>query len=256
MTARILVLDIETAPHVAYVWGPWKQNIPNPMMISRSWIMTFSAKWLGEEEIFVEVCRDPNKEADIIAALLALLDEADFVVAHNGQKFDLPRILGGAIKHGFTPPSPYRVLDTCLVARREFGFAHNTLDALCQEMGLPRKGKHSNYPGFSLWEACLRGEEEAWEEMIEYNIDDVVVLENLYLRMRPYFRNHPNVVRLEEDDGEVRCPKCGSDNIQYRGYYYTAAGLCYRRFVCLDCGGWGRVRFAEKDRTPNGRNAS
>ena len=97
--------------------------------------------------------------------------------------------------------------------------------------------------------------QEAWAEMKEYNIADVVSLEALYLRLRPYMRYHPNVIRDEKGE-EVACPKCGSKNIQWRGYYYTAAGLCYKRFVCMDCGGWGRVRFAEKDKGQTlGRNA-
>ena len=97
--------------------------------------------------------------------------------------------------------------------------------------------------------------EEAWQEMKDYNIDDVISLEALYLRLRPYMKYHPNVARTNKK-GEIVCPKCGSTNIQWRGYYFTRMGLCYRRFVCLDCGGWGRVRFAEKDMgQSNGRNA-
>jgi len=256
MTAKILVLDIETAPNVAYVWGAWKQNVGQNQWVSKSWIMSFAAKWLGEDKILYEDARTRKQEKRLISSLFELLDEADFVVAHNGQKFDLPRIIGSGIKHGFKPPSPYRVLDTLLVARREFGFVSNTLANLCEEMGLPLKGTHKKFPGFTLWSECMNGNPDAWGEMEEYNVRDITTLEALYLRMRPYFRNHPNVVRGDEE-GETRCPKCGSDKIQYRGYYYTAAGLCYRRFVCLECGGWGRERFAEKDRGKGlGRNAS
>ena len=89
-----------------------------------------------------------------------------------------------------------------------------------------------------------------------YNIQDVLSLEEVYLRLRPYMKQHPNVVR-NEDGSTVKCPKCGSEHIQWRGYYYTKAGMCYRRFVCMDCGGWGRVRFSEKDKSGgSGRNAS
>ena len=105
-----------------------------------------------------------------------------------------------------------------------------------------------------MWLECLRGNDEAWAEMKEYNIIDVIALEELYLRLLPYMKNHPNVVRHMEEG--VFCPKCGSDNIQWRGYYYTKAGMCYKRFQCMDCGGWGRVRFSERDRNNNqGRNA-
>jgi DNA polymerase elongation subunit (family B) len=252
MTAKILIVDIETAPNIAYVWGKFKQFISDKQWVDKTHIMSFSAKWLGEDGI-IYVENRSSDDSNIVEALYELLDEADVVVAHNGRRFDLPTILGRGVVHGFTPPSPYRVVDTFDIARKELRLPSNSLYALCEDLDLPRKKDHAKFPGFELWLECLRGNDEAWKEMQEYNEQDVISLEALYLRLRPYARNHPNVVR---DSTDVRCPKCGSDRIQYRGYYYTNAGLCYRRFVCLDCGGWGRVRFAEKDRTPEARNAT
>lgn len=252
--AKILLIDIETAPNVAYVWGAWKQNIGQNQWKEKSHIMSFAAKWLGEDGIMYEENRKKN-DRKIVKAMLDLFDEADMVVAHNGRKFDIPTILGRGLVYGFSPPSPFHVVDTLDTARREFRFTNNTLANLATELKLTQKSSHKKFPGFELWLECLRGNDEAWQEMRDYNIDDVVVLEELYLRMRPYMKNHPNVVRHAEEG--VFCPKCGSDNIQWRGYYYTKAGLCYKRFVCLDCGGWGRVRLSEKDRNVNeGRNAS
>lgn len=255
MNARILILDIETSPHMAYVWRMWKQNINPKAWVKKSYIMSYSAKWLGEKEVMYEENRTDNDKS-LVKSLFDLLDEADIVVAHNGQKFDLPRIIGRGLVHNFSPPSPYFVVDTLLVARREFDFVSNTLAALCEELGLAEKGEHKKFPGFDLWVGCLAGDDEAWAEMKEYNVRDVVSLEELYLRIRPYIRNHPNVARTVEGE-KIACPKCGSENIQWRGYYYTRAGLCYKRFVCMDCGGWGRVRYSEKDRSAvTGRNAS
>jgi len=255
-TARILILDIETSPNIAYVWGAWKQNIRGQAWLKKWEIMSFAAKWLGEDDIIYRENRYGD-ERDLLECLFKLLDEADFVVAHNGQKFDLPRIAGRGITHGFSPPSPYRILDTLLVARREFGFVSNTLADLCKELGLTLKGGHKKFPGFELWVECLKGNPEAWKEMRDYNILDIVTLEELYLRLRPWFRNHPNVNRPDPEDDTVRCAKCGSHHIKYRGYYWTAAGLCYRRFRCSDCGGWGRLRNSEKDRSQApGRNAA
>lgn len=252
MTARILILDIETAPNIAYVWGAWKQNIGQKQWLEKGHVMSFAAKWLGDDEIMYIENRKSN-DKHIITVLYDLLDQADIVVAHNGQRFDLPVILGRGVVHGLTPPSPYFIVDTFQTARKELRIVSNSLANLCEELGLTKKEDHKKFPGFELWLECLRGNDEAWDEMRDYNIADVVSLEELYLRLRPYMKNHPNVVRSNE---EVRCAKCGSSNIQYRGYYYTRAGLCYRRFVCLDCGGWGRVRFSERDRAPEGRNAS
>jgi hypothetical protein len=117
------------------------------------------------------------------------------------------------------------------------------------------KDDHKKFPGFSLWTECIKGNPEAWEEMKEYNKADVVSLEALYLHLRPFMRHHPNVGR-PEGESKVLCPKCGSDHFQYRGYYYSKAGLSYRKFQCNDCGGWGREPYSEKDEPRNlGRNA-
>ncbi len=254
MKAKILILDIETAPHVAYVWVAFKQFVGHNQWLRKGHVMSFAAKWYGEDEIIYAENRS-TEDGKIVKALFDLLDEADIVVAHNGDKFDLPVILARGLVNNFTPPSPYFTIDTCRIARRRFRFTSNNLKVLADELGLEQKGEHEKFPGFELWIQCLAGNEEAWAEMKHYNIQDVIVLEQIYERMLPYIDNHPNVVR-ETEEGVVHCPKCGSTNIQWRGYYYTKMGLCYRKFVCMDCGGWGRVRYAEKDRQGNdGRNA-
>lgn len=252
MTARILILDIETAPNIAYVWGAWKQNVGQNQWVKKSHIMSFAAKWLHEEHVMYE----ENRKADdskIVYSMYSLLDEADIVVAHNGRKFDIPIIIGRGVVHGYTPPSPYYVVDTLDVARRELRMQSNSLASLCEDLGLSKKGGHKKYPGFELWLGCLRGEEEAWKEMGLYNIQDVMSLEELYLRLRPYMRNHPHVGRFSE---EVTCPKCGGTHLQWRGYAHSRAGLTYRRFQCQSCGGWGREHLSERDMKALGRNAS
>lgn len=252
--SKILIIDIETAPNIAYVWGAWKQNIGQNQWKEKGHIMSFAAKWVGSDEIIYEENRKSNDKR-IVKAIFKLLDEADIVVAHNGDKFDLPTIRGRGLANGLAPYSPVHTVDTCRLARRLFRFTSNSLANLTTELGLRVKSKHAKFPGFELWLECLRNNDEAWEEMRHYNMEDVVVLEGLYLKMLPYIDNHPNVVK-ETEDGVIHCPKCGSSDITYRGYYYTKTGLCYRRFVCKDCGGWGRLRYAEKDRAPNnGRNA-
>lgn len=252
--SKILILDIETAPNVAYVWGAWKQNIGHNQWRERSHIMSYAAKWLDSEDIMYEDNRKDN-DRRIVKQLYDLLHEADVVVAHNGKRFDIPVIIGRGVVHGFTPPSPFYTVDTFQVARKELRLSGNSLKVLCDELGLPQKEEHKKFPGFELWLECLKGNAEAWEEMREYNIQDIISLEALYLRLRPYMKNHPNVGRFMEDM-EVLCPKCESDDIQWRGYYYTKAGLCYKRFQCQCCGGWGRYRYSEKDvRVNNGRNA-
>lgn len=239
--ARILILDIETAPNIAYVWRYFKENIAAKQVLQNGYMLSFAAKWLGEPVIFYEDL-SVQHEKDMLVVLHKLLDEADIVVAHNGDAFDLPHIQGRFLYHGIQPPAPYKTVDTRLIAKREFNFPSNSLEYLAQVLELPiQKGKHKKFPGFELWLEILRNNPEAWEEMKDYNTDDILVLEQLYIKMRPFMRNHPNVGVFDEHHDAAVCPKCGSGHIQYRGYAHTNVGR-FHRFQCNDCGGWGRTR--------------
>jgi hypothetical protein len=52
MAAKILVLDIETAPMTVLSFGLRNQNIGINQIIAPSRMIAFSAKWLGEKETF------------------------------------------------------------------------------------------------------------------------------------------------------------------------------------------------------------
>ena len=49
--SKILLLDIETSPNTAHVWGIWQQNISINQLLESSEILCFAAKWLGEKDI-------------------------------------------------------------------------------------------------------------------------------------------------------------------------------------------------------------
>ena len=240
---KILIVDIETAPKVAYVWRFWKENISPKQVKQHGHIMSFAAKWLGEGEIFYE---ENRKEDDrlIVSRLCELLDQADFAVAHNGEEFDFKQIRARAVVHGLKPPSPFKIVDTYKIAKKEFGFPSNSLEYLTGVLGCKtKKGGHSKFPGFELWLECLRGNEEAWGELKDYNIIDVLALEELYLKLRPWYSNHPNLAVYAENTEKPVCPKCGGEHLHYRGYAYTSVGK-YHRLQCQDCGGWSRTRYS------------
>lgn len=242
---NIYVIDLETAPKVAYVWRFFKEMIGAKQVLDHGHIMSFCAKKLGSKEhIYVENRKDDDKF--ITQELIKVLDDADIVVAQNGDKFDLPTINGRALVHDLLPPSPYKTVDTLKVAQKEFKFERNSLEYLAKILGCEEKGGHKEFPGFELWLECLKGNDKAWAEMKAYNIQDVDTLEEVYLKMRPWCRFHPNVAVFEEQE-KTLCPKCGSEHIQFRGYSYTGVSK-FKRFVCKDCGGWGRLRFNEYDK--------
>lgn len=247
-TVKILIIDIETAPKIAYVWKFFKENISPKQVLSDGYVMSYAAKWLGEDFIFYKDCRDNiEDDTDLIIDINNLLDEADIVVAHYGKKFDLPIIRTRSLILGLRTPSPYKVVDTKEVASKYFRFGSNKLEFLSDVLGVTKKEDHKKYPGFELWRECLKGNVDAWEEMKHYNIYDILSLEDVYVKFIPWIDNHPNVSAMLSDNDEAVCPKCGGNYLQHRGYAYTTAGK-FQRFMCNDCGGWGRYRTNLLDR--------
>jgi|TARA_R110000765_G_scaffold317882_1_gene410255 DNA polymerase elongation subunit (family B) len=239
---KILVLDIETAPNLAYVWSFFKTNVAPAMVKDNCTIMCWSAKWVGENAIYFESAQHQTEKV-MLSALQMLLDEADMVVGHNVSGFDMPKIRGRCMVNGITLPSPYKEIDTLRIARKEFAFDSNKLESLAKILGLVEKSAHKKFPGFELWAECLKGNKAAWKEMKAYNIQDIVTTEEVYIALRPYASNHPNLgVYMELD--VIVCPKCGSEDQEKRGFSTTNVGK-YQRYRCNDCGGWHRSRSTE-----------
>lgn len=238
---KILILDIETAPLLASVWRIWEENVGLNQINSDWHLLSFSAKWVGDKTIIYEdqsKARRIEDDTRLLKIVHALLCEADIVVAHHGKKFDLPKLNARFITNGFQPPSPYKIVDTREIAAKNFGFTSNKLEFLSSVLCSKKKLAHRKFAGFELWKECMAGNSAAWAEMRKYNIRDVEALEELYLKLRPWTQTGPNFAIFNDAEVE-QCPKCGSENIQRRGYSFLTVGK-YQRFQCTDCGAWGR----------------
>lgn len=241
---KILLFDLECAPKVAYVWQFFKVFVQPDMVVQDGYLMTAAWKWLDSNEIACVSMEDtPEDDYEVTKVVATLLDQADIVIAHNAKKFDVPLINARCIIHGIKPPSPYKIIDTLEVARKKFRFDSNKLEYLAMLLGCTPKGGHKKFPGFSLWKECMAGNPEAWREMVEYNINDVATLEEIYIKMRPWMDQHPNVAAMIGAEDHV-CPKCGGKHLQKRGVYVSAVNK-YQRYQCVDCGGWSRSRYTE-----------
>lgn len=240
---RILVLDIETAPLKAYVWGKWKQTLYHSDQMIQDWYcLTWACKWLHEDKVYSG--RVKGKEAKneddkrILMDLIKLMDDADFIIAHNGDKFDFPRINGRLALNGLKPISPYVSIDTCKLARRNFGFTSNKLDDILKSFGL--EGKTST--GFTLWRDAVEGSDKAIKEMEEYNINDVIILEELYKVIRPYIKGLPSIMQSVTGMKESKaCPICGGQDLKADGHYRTNVSI-FPAYRCGDCGAYSRGR--------------
>jgi len=231
---KILLLDIETSPNTAYVWKLFKETIPLARLIDSSEVLCWSAKWLGKKEVmFDSIYHSGSKK--MLSNIHKLLDEADAVVHYNGKSFDIPTLNKEFLILGFPPPAPYKQVDLINTARGQFRFTSNKLDYICQRLGLGSKVETS----FQLWIDCMNHDEKAWKLMEKYNKNDVLMLENLYFKLLPWIKNHPNLGLYTEEPNV--CPHCGGTHYHKRGLSYTST-CAYQRYRCSDCGTWFRSR--------------
>jgi DNA-directed RNA polymerase subunit RPC12/RpoP len=209
-------------------------------------VLTWAAKWLFEDKVY-SGCLTANEaiaqdDKRIMEGVWELLNEADIVIAHNGDKFDIPKLNTRFLLNGMNPPLPYQSIDTLKHIKRNFAFTSNKLEFVNRMLGLPRKSKHE---GFDLWSKCYIGESESLKNMLDYNVNDVRILEETYLRLRPWIRPHPNTSLFILDEHAYRCPTCGSKDLIEQGKKYYTTVNAYSQFRCGNCGATGRKRISD-----------
>lgn len=237
---KILYLDTETAPNTAHVWGLWQQNVGLPQILEAGYVLCWAAKWDGTDEVmFDSIYHSTTKQ--MLKRVHKLLDEADVVVHYNGSKFDIPTLNKEFLLYGLKPPAPYKQEDLLKTMRKQFKFPSNKLDYVARALGLSGKTKHT---GHELWINCMNMDPKSWEIMEAYNKNDVVILEQVYQRIKPWVKGHAN---HSVHAGDLVCTNCGSTSYQRRGYAVSAAGK-YARYQCKTCGAWFRSNKTEAEK--------
>jgi DNA polymerase elongation subunit (family B) len=225
------MVDIETAPHLAAVWGLYEQNVAINQIIKPGYTLSWAAKWHGQSKLYFDSVLSGHEK--MIKGIYALLEESDAVCHYNGTKFDIPTLNKEFLLMGLTPPAPSAQIDLLKVARSRFRLASNKLDYVAQQLGLGKKLEHK---GFDLWLQCMAKDKKAWKTMEAYNKQDVKLLELVYDRLLPWIKHHPN---LSVFNGAPVCPNCASKRSHRRGFEFLR-GSKYTRFQCQDCGTWHR----------------
>lgn len=239
---KLLILDIETSPILAFVWSLFGQDrIPDDMIEEPSYTMCYSVAWYGSKVITTKVVRrtssdKPNKVA--LQWLADRIEEADAVVTYNGKKFDLPILQREFLEAGVRNPAVDNHIDLYRDVVTKLNFASGKMGYVAKRLGVALKVKHG---GIAMWLGCRKGDRGTWAEMIRYNRQDIRVTAAMYLKLRHLVANHPNVAikapgRPPLDDGmRPECRNCGSDRVSRNGYRRTQTGI-HVRYVCQKCG--------------------
>lgn len=224
---KILFIDIEWEPALAYVWKMWDENISPDQLVNEGGMLCFCAKWSTEKD-YLFFSKWEHGRKGMAEAALELLNEADAVVTYNGDKYDLPKITGEIILAGLKPPAPVTSIDVLKIVKK-FGLVMNRLAYIGPLFNAGKKVKHE---GFNLWKDVMAGKESAQRKMRHYCIQDVRVLVKLYERVKPFAKNHPHL-----GDDKVECGSCGSKHSHKRGFRRTKY-YKIQRLQCQNCGAW------------------
>lgn len=228
MKPRLLKIDCETSPHCGYFWKLFDENISLDQLEEPSRILCFAAQWHGEKQVTFRAAWKGGRRA-MLKKLRAMLEEADAVISFNGDRFDLPRINGELVELRLPPLPPLTSIDLYKTVKK-LGLASGKLAYVAPYLKIGAKIKHE---GFPLWRAVMEGDKDARSRMQKYNIQDTVLLGDLYDVLAPYMTSHPRI----RDGKKGDCRHCGSSHLQHRGNRYTVASKI-ERLQCQKCGKW------------------
>lgn len=242
---KILVFDTETAAATALTFGRFKVNLSQDNILDNGgWILCACWRWLGSNVTeSINLTQDEvltKDDSRIVAKLFELYEQADAVLAHNSLGFDHKVVQARAIYNGFPPLPQVKVLDTLQLVKKYLKLPSNRLDAIGEFFGLGRK---ISTGGISLWRKVQEGDEEAMEQMVEYCLQDVDLLYEVYLRTRQLGRAGSDFnAALYFNDDLVRCRVCGSSEVEVTGRTIETSLNVFDEMRCNECGAVHRHR--------------
>jgi uncharacterized protein YprB with RNaseH-like and TPR domain len=240
---KILIIDIETAPIIANVWGLFDQNIGLNQIVRDWFILSYSAKWMDDDTIYYldqRYSQDISDDRQLCEAIHHLLSQAHYVCGHNVARFDLKKINARFLKHGLDPVGPFTIIDTLRIARKHFALTSNKLEYIAKMLSCTPKSAHKKFSGMDLWTECLNKNPEAFEEMENYNKQDVITTEEVMKKLLPYEN-----ITFQSFHNKAVCT-CGSTEFFKNGVSYNKQGS-YQVYKCRGCG----KRLMSKDNLNN-----
>lgn len=229
-----LFLDIETSPNIVLSWRVgYKLNVSYENIVKERAIICVAYKWEGEKEVHTLKWDKDQDDKAMLIKLLPVLNEADEIVAHFGDSFDMPWIRTRFLFHGLTFPA-YKTVDTLQWVRRKFYFNSNKLDYVAKFLGIGQKLR----TGDGLWRRIVLDRDKAsLDFMVKYNAMDVILLEKVWKKLSLVVapKSHKGVM-----DGNTKwsCPRCGSSNVIVSKTRVTALGVKQYQMKCKSDGGY------------------
>jgi predicted PolB exonuclease-like 3'-5' exonuclease len=224
-----LFFDIETSPNIGFFWSSgYKLNIPYSNIIKERAIICICYKWEEEGKVYSLHWDKKQNDKELLEKFIKVANEADELVGHNGDKYDLPWIKTRCLYHNIPCFPDYKTIDTLKYSRSKFRFNSNKLDYIASYLGLGNKLE----TGFDLWkDIILKKDANALKSMIEYCKNDVIILEKVYKHLSNYIPHKTHFYA----ENKCSCPECGSDQNKISKKRYTSVGTLKIQLQCDKC---------------------
>ncbi len=233
---KIVFLDFETAPIVATTWTLYPKALSHSNILKDWYIICGAYKEVGKPVKAIAITK-PGSDKQLCKEFRAAIADADILVGHNLDKFDIKKFNARLIQHKLPPLPLIPTVDTLKEVRKIASFTSHRLDYL----GKLLVGSGKIHTEYNLWLDVMAGDKIALNKMVKYCKGDVVLLEQVYNALLPYMKTHPHVGAIGGAHIAESCNKCGSTHLKRNGIRVTASGLQKQELQCMNCGGYQRV---------------
>lgn len=242
---RILIWDIENLPNKGYFFQLRNEMpIPIQFVMKEHSIISIAYKFYGEKEKGVisiadfpdKLKKDPYDDSGVVKKFVEeILSQADYVVAHYGDRHDTPMLHTRCLMNNIPAPKPIPTIDTWKLIRKHFKLNTNKLDHIATWLGLGNKHSMSAID----WVNCAHGDVKAINKMAKYNMQDVLLLEKVFQKVLPYVET--KIYRQPD-----QCPHCHSTKLKVYGEYFTKTA---RKIVlrCIKCQSFTNISEKQYD---------
>lgn len=228
-----LFFDIETSFNIGWFWrAGYAQNINPDQIIHERKVICISWKWDGDHQVH-NLTWDKNQcDKKMIKEFLKVMNKADEIIAHNGDRFDIKWLKTRALYHKLPALPRYQTLDTLKVVKSNFNFNSNKLDYIAKFLGV---GEKMETGGIDLWkEVILNNNKKALAKMVAYCDQDVIVLDKVFQAIKNYVP-HKHHFGVTNKGHKFSCPECGSVHVRLSKESTTAAGTPRKHLKCKKC---------------------
>lgn len=243
----ILTYDIETSLVEAQLWGSGKQYVGHDSITTETQIITVAWKWIGSNKVdHLKWSMKKRSDKKLVKKFLEEYNKADMVIGWNNNSFDNKIVHSRAMKYGLNVNTLVKSYDIMRQVKKVFRLPSYSMAYVSKYLGLG--GKLSYGGGIRMWKDIQWGTKQdakvAMKTMIAYNVQDVALTEEIYIKLRQYL-GHVIHAGVLQGKSKMTCPHCGSDKLKKYQSSVSTAGVMHHIMKCKKDGVKFRVSNTE-----------